>query len=39
MSGELLHTAAIYSTASILIDIKEIIYTVTCCYDGYIRVW
>lgn len=35
----MLHTAAVYSSASILVNLKDIIYTLTCCYDGYVRLW
>lgn len=37
--GECLHTAAVYSVATLYQPLQELLYILTCCYDGVIRLW
>lgn len=34
-----MHTAAVYSVSVVHQPIQGIVYVVTCCYDGYLRLW
>ncbi len=37
--GECLHSAAVYSVATVYQPLQELLYVLTCCYDGTIRLW
>lgn len=39
LKAECVHTAAVYSTASIHSPFSNKLFLMTCCYDGYIRLW
>lgn len=39
LRSECVHSAAIYSTACVHVPLSDKIYVVTCCYDGFLRLW
>lgn len=39
LRGECVHSAAIYSTSMLHYPSQDSLYLLTCCFDGYIRLW
>ena len=37
--GECVHAAAVYSLSVVHQPLQDTIFIITCCYDGYIRLW
>ena len=37
--SECMHSAAVYSFAMVHQPLQDTLYILTCCYDGYLRLW
>jgi len=37
--GECVHTAAVYSVSLIYQKLQDVLYILSCCFDGYLKLW